>query len=460
MGPRSRAVALVGCAALGFVSVLRIPTSAAVFTRSTTNGSDSFASGSLLAPDPPSCAWTGANSLSFGWTSTSALADGYQAERSNSAGSGYAALATVVGVASVSTTDANPSPPTLRYYRVRSYAGSGWTSAYGTVTASNTCDGTILTAVTAGTVTDPTGVAVDSSGNVFTSSGSGNAIFKTTPAGVTTTYAGNGTAGYSGDGGAASAAKLNTPKSVAIDGSNNLYFVDNGNDVVRKITSGGTISTVAGNGLAGYSGDNGAAISARLNNPFGVSVDGSGNLYIADTGNNVIRKVSGGTITTIAGTGVAGYTGDGGSPTSAQLNFPYYALADGTGKVYISDFNNSVVRRISGGLITTIAGAGVNTACSFSGSASSAGFDQPKRMAYDSATGRIFIPDAGQNCVRVLNGTNIGPAVGTGTNSSTGDNGPAIAATVGGPTAVAWSAAGDLYVADSTGPSTRRVLQP
>lgn len=181
--------------------------------------------------------------------------------------------------------------------------------------------------------------------------------------GTISATAGNGTQGYSGDGGFATSATLNTPLGIAVDSAGNIYFADGGNSVIRKITVGtGNISTVAGNGTAGYSGDNGYATSAELNNPCSVALDASGNLYIADTSNNVIREVSvtTGVITTVAGNGGAGYWGDGGIATSAGLNQPNDVKVDGAGNIYIADSGNSRIRKVdhSSHNISTIAGDG------------------------------------------------------------------------------------------------------
>jgi sugar lactone lactonase YvrE len=172
-----------------------------------------------------------------------------------------------------------------------------------------------------------------------------------------TTIAGTGTAGYSGDGGQATSTQLNFPLGVTVDAQGNVYVADTSNNRVRKI-SGGIITTVAGTGTPGFAGDGGQATSAQLNIPGGVAVDSQGNLYIADEGNQRVRKVSGGIITTVAGIGTAGYSGDGGQATSAQLNFPHGVEVDAQGNVFITDTDNSRVREVTGGIITTIAGNG------------------------------------------------------------------------------------------------------
>jgi uncharacterized protein (TIGR03437 family) len=195
-------------------------------------------------------------------------------------------------------------------------------------------------------------VAVDSSGNLYFADWSSNQIQKLS-GGVRSTIAGNGTQGFSGDNGPATSAELSGPSGIAVDGAGNVYFADTGNQRVRKI-SNGTITTVAGNGTAGFSGDNGPATSAQLNLqpasvllPSGIVVDGSGNLFIVDPGNQRVRMVSNGVITTIAGTGTPGYSGDTGPAASAQLNNPSGIAIDTLGKLYISDSSNGRIRMLS-----------------------------------------------------------------------------------------------------------------
>lgn len=187
----------------------------------------------------------------------------------------------------------------------------------------------------------PGGVAIDLAGNLYLTDQT-NRVRRVSN-GVITTVAGNGTPGFSGDGGPATSAQLYLPAGVALDSAGNLYIAERGNNRIRKV-SNGVITTIAGNGAAGYSGDNGPAVSASLSGPFGVAVDPAGSLYIADTGNNVIRKVSNGTITTIAGDGMVGFAGDDGPAAGAQLNGPTSVAVDSRGRVYIADSNNNRIR--------------------------------------------------------------------------------------------------------------------
>lgn len=227
------------------------------------------------------------------------------------------------------------------------------TTIAGNGTASTTGDGGLATAAT---VNFPYGVAIDNNGDLYISESSSHVIRKITiSTGIITTYAGiAGSAGSTGDGGLATAAKLNFPRDICFDGANNLLIADRVNNKIRKVTaSTGNISTIAGTGTAGSSGDGGLATSARLRGPFGVSVDGIGNIYIADATNNKIRKItsSTGVISTYAGTGTAGYSGDGGDAILANLNFPTNVFADAS-YLYIVDNSNNRVRRIQIGSIT------------------------------------------------------------------------------------------------------------
>jgi len=201
----------------------------------------------------------------------------------------------------------------------------------------------------------PEGVSVDVHGNIYIADFINNRIRMVNTSGNITTVAGHGTVGFfSGDGGSATSARLNNPKGVFIDGSGNIYIADTYNNRIRMINTSGNITTVAGNGTGGFSGDGGPATSAELNNPFGVFVDGFGNIYIADTGNERIRKVSAstGNITTVAGYSLSGFSGDGGPATSAKLNSPGAAFVDGLGNIYFTDNNNNRVRKIDGSCIS------------------------------------------------------------------------------------------------------------
>ena len=299
------------------------------------------------------------------------------------------------------------------------------------------------------------GLAVSGSGDIYIADNKDNVIRKVVAAtGIVTTVAGNGAAGYSGDGGPATSAKLDQPYAVAVDGPGNIYIADTANNVIRKVVEAtGTISTVAGNRTASYGGDGGPATNAQLNSPWGVAMEGFGNLYIADAGNNLIRKVAvaTGIITTVAGNGAAGYSGDGGPAAAARLNQPVSLAADGSGNLYIADSMNNVIRKVTAatGIITTVAG---NSATGYSGDggpASSATLTGPHGVAVDNS-GNIFIADTGNNAIRKVSAATgiITTVAGNGVLGYTGDGGQATNAELHSPDAAAVDQYGNVFIAD------------
>jgi uncharacterized protein (TIGR03437 family) len=279
------------------------------------------------------------------------------------------------------------------------------------------------------------------------------------PAGYTiTTIAGNNSAGFSGDGSAATSAQISGPWGIAVDSSGNIYFADQFNHRIRKIDTSGNISTVAGKGTSGFSGDGGSATSAELASPVGVAVDSSGNLYIADTGNNRIRKVSGGNISTIAGTDTAGFSGDGGAATSAQLKTPVGIVVDSSGNIYFSDSGNNRIRKITtDGNINTIAGNGSSGSAGDGGPATSARLKGPRGLALDSA-GNLYIADADNSRIRrVATDGTITTVAGNGTAGFAGDGGPATQASLNGARSVAVDGAGNLYISDYYNSRVRKI---
>ncbi|WP_158513018.1 T9SS type A sorting domain-containing protein [Flavisolibacter tropicus] len=220
------------------------------------------------------------------------------------------------------------------------------------------------------------------------------------------TVAGNGKQGYSGDNGVAVNAMLNHPWGMAIDDLGNIYFADYVNSRVRKINaSNGQITTIAGTGKNGYNGDNIDARSAQLNAPMSVAVDQQGNIYIADDGNYRVRKINAnnGKITTVAGTGLHGYAGDGGPAANAQLGDPWHISVDGDNNLFITDYSNNCIRKVNAlnGVITTVAGTGVGGYSGDEGLATKASLNLPVATAIDSY-GNVFIADFNNNCIRKL----------------------------------------------------------
>jgi trimeric autotransporter adhesin len=253
----------------------------------------------------------------------------------------------------------------------------------------------------------PTSVTVDASGNLYIADVVIHRIrMVSNSSGIITTVAGNGTMGYSGDGGPAISATLSYPRSVTLDASENLYIADSYNSCIRKVSkSSGIITTVAGTGMSGYSGDGGLATSAALSYPRGVTVDASGNLYIADTYNGRIRKVSksSGIITTVAGTKDGAFSGDGGPATSARLYAPSGVTLDALGNLYIADTYNNRIRMVSesSGIITTVAGTGTYNYSGDGGLATSATLFHPSGVTVD-ASGNLYIADFGNSRIRMI----------------------------------------------------------
>ena len=308
----------------------------------------------------------------------------------------------------------------------------------------------------------PEKLALDAAGNIYIADSNNQRIRKITVAtGIIDTLAGNGGSPYSGDGGQASGSALNGPVDVAADGAGNLYFADTGNHRIRKLTAAtGAISTVAGNGSAGFSGDQGAALQASLYYPQGVAVDGSGNLYLADIYNCRIRKVdTAGMISTVAGGAGCGFGGDGGPAKAANLAYPQGIAVDGAGNLYIADSNNHRIRKVDGaGVITTLAG---NGAAGFSGDGGNATDGQlygPSKIALDGA-GNLYIADYNNHRVRKLTVATgkISTVAGNGSSDFSGDGGAATAAGLSYPGGVALDPAGNLYISDSGNHRARRV---
>ncbi len=312
---------------------------------------------------------------------------------------------------------------------------------------------------TSASLNNPQGVAVDAAGNLYVSDMSNNRIRKISPGGIISTVAGNGEQGFSGDEGPATSASLNLPRGVVVDATGNLYIADTINNRIRLVSPDEIISTVAGNGERGFSGDEGLATSAFLNRPFGIAMDVVGNLYVADRDNNRIRKVNPDRIiSTVAGNGERGFSGDEGPATSASLNLPRGVAVDATGNLYVADRNNNRIRKISPGwIITTVAGTGDASFSGDGGLATSAFLDLPQGVAVD-ATGNLYIADTINNRIRLVSPDEIISTVaGNGTFKFGADGGPATSALLNIPASVALDAARNLYIADQVNHRIRKV---
>ncbi len=298
------------------------------------------------------------------------------------------------------------------YFRVRKINAAGVITTYaGTGVQGHTGDGGPATAAQIGYVY---GLAADAAGNLYLSDWNYLFIRKIDPSGTITNFAGNGTFGYTGDGGAATAATIGYSYGIACDGLGNVYFDDWEHYVIRKVNSAGIISTFAGNGSGGFSGDGGPATAASIDVAYGLASDPSGNVYLTGwTGAGAeyrVRKINtSGIINTFAGTGVAGYTGDGGPATAAHIGWVYGIAADASGNVFINDWSYSHVRRVDPtGTINTIAGTGVVGFFGDGGPATAARFDNPYGLAVDGSD-NVYVGDYYNYRVREILGHNRPP---------------------------------------------------
>ncbi|HXD92565.1 MAG TPA: T9SS type A sorting domain-containing protein [Bacteroidia bacterium] len=296
----------------------------------------------------------------------------------------------------------------------------------------------------------PAAVTFDASNNLYISDGGNSNIRKVSTSGIISTFAGNGSAGYSGDGGQATNAKLNQPNGMVFDALGNMYIADFGNNLIRKINTAGVITTFAGIGTSGPYGDGGQASSAELNSPWGLALDMLGNLFISDGGNARIRKVNtAGIITTVVGNGTQGYIGDGGAATAAELNQPKGITLDAIGNLYIADEYNNRIRKVNtSGIINTIVGNGTQGFSGDGGQATMAELSFPYGIVFDAAN-NFYIVDGGNQRIRKVSVTRIiTTIVGNGTAGYSGDGGQATAAELNSPYCSAFDVNGNLFIAD------------
>jgi sugar lactone lactonase YvrE len=331
----------------------------------------------------------------------------------------------------------------------------------GTGTLGHTGDGGPATIAEVNT---PSGIAADRTGNVYFTDQNGNCVRKVDTAGIITTIAGSGASGYSGDSGPATSARLYWPQGLAIGDTGDIFIADQFNNVIRKVNAvTHIITTIAGNNsLIGYTGDGGPATAASLWHPADVATDHAGNVYFVDQDNSVARKVNAvtGIITTIAGTNVAGYSGDGGAATAAKLNFPQGIVADSAGNVYIADFYNSRIRRVDAttGVITTVAGNGTAGYSGDGGPATGAELFDASALAIDSS-GNIYISDYYNSMIRKVTAATgiITTVAGNGTASYCCDCHMATAAEIYYPQGVAADRKGNVYIADFGNARVRKI---
>jgi uncharacterized protein (TIGR03437 family) len=307
--------------------------------------------------------------------------------------------------------------------------------------------------------TEASNIAADSHGNLYIADSVNNVVVKVGPDGIAHVLAGNGFQGFSGNGGPAVNASLNYPRAVAVDGKGNVFIADADNYQIREVTPAGVISTFAGTGVFGYFGDGGMAASARFSFMDCLAFDNAGNLLVCDYDNARVRRITpAGLISTIAGNGVSGYSGDHGPATSAKLDGPTAVVCDSTGQIYIAEWFNDSVRRIAlDGTISTIAGGQYGSAGD-KGQATAASLANPSGLALDSS-GNLYIADTNNNKIRVVSSTGIiNTAAGNGSLGFAGDNSLPSQAEFRFPFGLSFDSSGRLLVAD-TGNERIRAIQ-
>ncbi|MFL5752359.1 MAG: T9SS type A sorting domain-containing protein [Bacteroidia bacterium] len=335
------------------------------------------------------------------------------------------------------------------------YAQVVWTMAGTPNTSGNTGDGGLATAAT---FTGPNGVATDGSGNTYIVDGANHRVRKVSSTGVITAFAGTGTSGFSGDGGQATLAKLNNPVGVAVDGSGNVFICDALNYRIRKVNTSGVISTVAGTGTSGFSGDGGLATSAQLNRPDHLTYDAAtGDLYFSDGLVKVRKFIPGGNMNLVAGTGTAGYSGNNGAATSANMSGVEGIAIDAT-YIYVVESANIIVRKIqiSNGVITAFAGTqGSSGHTGNGGQASSATFNTPREIRID-GSGNFFIADQGNQVIRKINTSGvISDYTSPGTYS--GEGVVPGSASIDLPYGLFINSSGDMFITDQGSYSVRKI---
>lgn len=316
-------------------------------------------------------------------------------------------------------------------------------------------------AATAAQIGVPTSITTDAAGNIYFTDYSNNVVRKIDPSGTISLVAGSGSS--VGDGGAATAAMVYSPHGIAVDASGNIYIADYGQARIRKVNTAGIITTIAGTGVPGLSGDGGAATAAKIDGPSGIVLDASNNIFFTDRSNNRVCRIdaTSGVITTIAGSGPGGFTGDGGPAAFALLNNPIGIAIDAAGNLFVADYSNRRIRKISaGGTISTYAGNGT-TGISVSGPATSVALNGGIGLYMDGSGNLYVAEDATGNKVRVINSAGIiDDFAGTGVAGFSGDGGAASSARFSNTKGVTFDAAGNAYIIDAGNYRIRKVQGP
>ena len=473
-----RSFTLAGVGTIGVLALATAGLAGAQFTATPTPPLPAVGSGTLGAPSTLTCRWTSTTALRLDWTDTSpSFTTGYNILRSNTSGSGYTSVGTASPQSNRTFSNSPPTPVTTQRYYVVDSTRSTWSSAHSNQVQNSTCIQAVnLVAgtsqgfsgdggqATAAQLADPQDAAVDSSGNVYIADTTNNRVRKIDGStGVITTIAGGGASTGCAFSGAATSATLSGPRGVAVDSSTgDVYISDTGNNCIRKV-SGGNISLFAGTGATTACTYSGSPTGVSLSAPSGLQIDSSGTLFITDTTRRCIRKVSGGTMSQVAGagTGTASACTFSGAATTVILSTTADDVAvDSSGNVYIADSGSACIRKVAGGNVSQFAGGGANSACTYAGAATAVSLSAPGGVAVDSS-GRVVIADTSRRCVRIVDTSgNVSQVAGTGSSGSTGDGGPAVAALFNAPSDVTANASGNIWIADTGTDRVRRVQGP
>ncbi len=420
-------------------------------------------SAALGTPTAVDCAWDSASTLSFSWTAALAgVPDGTTLGRATAISGPYATVATVTPATAAAASVVSPSPVTTnRFYRLGTYRGATWTGPPSTPVGSADCRGAISTPVGSGTsgfagdggpaasarLNAPRGLAVAPSGDLYIADTGNSRIRRVDTSGTITTFAGGSAASPCTYSGPVAGLGLNAPYDVEVDAAGNVYIADTAANCVRMVDASGNVTRVAGGGATTTCNASGPASSVSLSSPRGIDVDGAGTVYIADSGRQCIRKVVAGTFSHVAGGGATSACIATGPATSVSLSAPNDVDVDSSGAVYIADTSRNCIRMVVAGTFSHVLGGGGTTTCGATGAPTSISLSAPEAVIVDPA-GTVVVADRGRRCVRAVSGGSVVPFALTGTSSSAGDGGPAVAAAMRTPSGLAVGPDGTWWMSD------------